>query len=209
MFKKAKPFDPPLSFAPEVQDFMRETYPKATSILEYGSGGSTLLAASLGKPVISIESDPNWAAQMNGKIKTDFPEANAKVLHKDMGKIGAWGKPVNAKNAVNYHAYPMSIWDAPDFEQPDVILIDGRLRPACFCTAIMRLTQPATILFDDYRDRPRYQIVERFMTPTRMVEKMAVFAYEPRAIPPADFGWMIPTFFQTSYAGDKNRPEGG
>lgn len=209
MFKKAKPFDPPLSFAPEVQDFMRVTYPKASAILEYGSGGSTLLAASLGKRVVSIESDPDWTAKMNAKIKADFPNAAAQVLHKDMGKTGAWGKPVNAKNAVNYHAYPMSIWDADGFVQPDVILIDGRLRPACFCTAIMRLTQPATILFDDYRDRPRYQIVERFIKPTRMVEKMAVFEYTPTPISPEAFGWMIPTFFQTSYAGDRNRPEGG
>jgi len=209
MFKKSAPFDPPLSFAQEIQEFLKDTYAAADTILEYGSGGSTVLGASLGKKLWSIESDPNWTDKLNAKIKADYPNANVQVIHRDIGKTGKWGKPKNASNAVNYHSYPMSIWDRTDFEQPDVVLIDGRFRPACFVTAVMRLAKPATILFDDYRDRERYQIVERFMKPARMVEKMAVFNYIPTPIPAEAYGWMIPTFFQTSYAGDRNRPKGG
>ena len=35
---------PELTFSPEVADLVRETYAAASVILEYGSGGSTVLA---------------------------------------------------------------------------------------------------------------------------------------------------------------------
>ncbi|WP_240997067.1 hypothetical protein, partial [Pseudomonas viridiflava] len=53
-----------------------------------------------------------------------------------------------------FHTYPLKVWDEPYFEQPDVILIDGRFRIACFVTAYLRATKPMIVLFDDYLDRP-------------------------------------------------------
>jgi hypothetical protein len=40
---------------------LQDHYARAGVVLEYGSGGSTLLAARLGKQVFSVESDAAWA----------------------------------------------------------------------------------------------------------------------------------------------------
>jgi hypothetical protein len=49
---------PELTFSPEVAELVRETYAQAQVILEYGSGGSTVLASEMaGKTVFSVESD--------------------------------------------------------------------------------------------------------------------------------------------------------
>jgi hypothetical protein len=43
---------------------IRAAYERAGVILEYGSGGSTVLGAELGKRVLSVESDKAWAQMM-------------------------------------------------------------------------------------------------------------------------------------------------
>lgn len=198
-----------LSFTDEVADFVRAHYAQADAILEYGSGGSTVLAAELGKQVWSVESDPDWAELVRAKIAKEAPGAKAQVIWKDIGKIGHWGKPRKPDGALRYYKYPLEVWDAPDFVHPDVILIDGRLRAACFVTALMRVTKPTLVLFDDYRDRPRYREVERLLKPARMVDRMGVFEVAPGRIPPEHLTWAIGTFSQMAFADKKLRPDGG
>jgi hypothetical protein len=197
--RKDPPFDPVLSFPAAVQDFVRDRYAAATRILEYGSGGSTLLAASLGKPVVAVESDASWADKMNARLARDYPEADARVVYRDIGKTGAWGKPLKPDGALRYFTYPMSVWDEPEFADPDLILIDGRFRVACFCTALLRLQKPATILFDDYLDRDYYHSVEKLVKPVEIRERMAVFEVSPGRIPPQEWTWVIGSFFNTTY----------
>ena len=192
-------FDPVLSFTERDQLVVKKHYSAASAILEYGSGGSTVLAAELGKPVVSVESDRSWAKQMNGLLADRHKGAEAAVRHVDIGKTGAWGKPFKTDGALNYHSYPMSVWDSEDFRQPDVILIDGRFRVACFCTTLLRLKQPATVLFDDYEDRERYHIVERLFKPVEKHDRIAVFEIQPTQIPPEEWAWVIQSFFQTVY----------
>ena len=47
-------------------------------------------------------------------------------------------------------------------ETPDLILIDGRFRVLCFLTSLKFSPKGTKILFDDYRDRQFYHIVEEF-----------------------------------------------
>ena len=198
---RSKPeFDPVLSFPARDQAVVKKHYAAANAILEYGSGGSTVLAASLGKPVMSVESDPSWANQMNAFLTEQHPNAQAAVTHVDIGKTGKWGKPLKPDGALNYHSYPMSAWDSEGFQHPDVILIDGRFRVACFCTVLLRLNRPATVLFDDYKEREKYHIVERLFKPVEQHEQMAVFELSPTQIPTEEWGWVIQSFFQTAYA---------
>ena len=206
---KSRPAEPVLSFSPPVADFVRETYGAARRILEYGSGGSTMLAAELGRPVLAVESDPDWARWMNECLARRHSAAAAEVLWQDVGRTGGWGKPRDMSAAKDWHLYPLAVWDRPDFVQPDMILIDGRLRAACFVTALLRLTAPALVLFDDYRDRPRYREVERLLQPVRLVDRMAVFEVTPQAIPPAHLTWAIGRFADMAIADRKRRPEGG
>ncbi len=67
---------------------------------------------------------------------------------------------------------------------PDVVLIDGRFRVACFLTVMLRATKPVTVLFDDYHKRPEYHWIEEFGAPVDRARRMARFEVTPRSFPP-------------------------
>jgi hypothetical protein len=196
LFRKTPPFNPVLTFPEKVQDRVRQEYAAATQILEYGSGGSTVLAAGLGKPVVAIESDRAWSEEMNGFLAANFPGAPAKVIHSDIGRTKSWGKPRNTKGLLEYHKYPLAIWDAPDFVAPDLILIDGRFRAACFCAAVLRISQATRVLFDDFFGRAEYALVERLAKPVDQIDRMAIFDLQPGQDCREELTWMIGSFVQ-------------
>ena len=175
---------PELTLPEEEGKALREAYEQAGVILEYGSGGSTVLASRLPeKRVFSVESDRRWALSLQRMLDaSDFPSI-ATLYHVDMGPSGAWGRPLNDREWPKFQRYPMGIWTESFFRHPDVILIDGRLRPACFVTACLQITKPVTILFDDYTNRPRYQLVEHLIKPVALIGRMAKFQIEPQTWP--------------------------
>jgi hypothetical protein len=172
---------PELTFPPAEADLVRACYQQARVILEYGSGGSTQLAASLpGKFVISVESDRDWAIDLQGQLDRAGLPSPAIVWHVDIGITGRWGRPTSDESWQKYHHYPLSIWSEPFFRHPDVVLIDGRFRAACFVATVMRIDKPVTVLFDDYAERPAYHVVEKLAKPVRTIGRMAEFQIEPR-----------------------------
>ena len=163
---------------------LRQRYAEAGVILEYGSGGSTMLAASMpGKYVISVESDRNWALDMQARIDAAGFPSPAVIWHVDIGETGRWGRPVDDSAWQKYHHYPLSIWSEPFFRHPDLILIDGRFRAACLVAAALRIQKPAVVLFDDYVHREAYHAVEVVAKPTAIVGRMAEFRLEPQSYP--------------------------
>jgi len=44
--------------------------------------------------------------------------------------------------------------------KPDLVLIDGRFRVACFLHSLLAAEPGTPILFDDYSNRPHYHLVE-------------------------------------------------
>ena len=117
----------PLTFPPAEAAHLRVAYEDAGSILEYGAGGSTWLAASLpGKLVLSVESDLDWALRLQQALDNAGLPSSAIVHHVDIGPTGDWGRPRDDRAWARFHRYPLEIWDQPCFRHPDVILIDGR-----------------------------------------------------------------------------------
>lgn len=181
--KTEPPLDFVLTFGARELAEVRAAYAGANTILEYGSGGSTVLAAERGKRVIAVESDKAWGEALAQRV-SDLPGA-VTVHHADIGPTADWGFPANAKSYGRFHQYPLSVWDRPDFAQPDLVLVDGRFRAACFAATLMRTTKPVTLLFDDYLKRRYYHAVERLVKPQRLAGRMAVFTVEPGSVPPA------------------------
>jgi hypothetical protein len=167
---------------PEAEaDFLRDAYGRATTILEYGSGGSTVLAAELGKPVVSVESDKAWADRLAAHLAGLSDQAA--VHHVDIGPTKSWGRPRDTSGATRYHLYALSVWDREDLGDPDLVLIDGRFRAACLAAVMLRATRPTTVLFDDYADRPYYHDVEKLARKEQTVGRMARFTVTPGPIP--------------------------
>lgn len=167
-------------------EMLRRTYSGAGVVLEYGSGGSTFVAAQGAGEVVSVENDPDWALRMTTALENGGLGVGARIHFADTGTVGDWGRPVHDTAFRRYHQYACDVWDRAWFKHPDVILIDGRFRVACLINAILRATKPMTVLFDDYRDRPGYHWVEGILKRREMVGRMAVFDVVPGiVVPPA------------------------
>lgn len=188
-------FAPKLTMPKPEATHLRAAYAQAGVILEYGSGGSTVIAAELaGKTVFSVESDPKWLADMVAYFAAHPPAATLHLHHGDIGPAKEWGYPVSDSSFRLWHNYPNSVWDRADFQHPDLVLIDGRFRMACFLTTLFRATSPVTVLFDDYLDRKSYHKIEDLVRPVAMIGRMAQFDLTPMIIPPARLGWIISCF---------------
>ncbi|MFV2054086.1 hypothetical protein [Aliiroseovarius sp. YM-037] len=186
---------PELTFSKEVGDWVRETYEASKVILEYGSGGSTVLASEMpGKTIYSVESDRRWARRLQAYLDQANGASPVLLHHSSIGKTGKWGRPVNNDSYRKYHEYPLGIWDHPDFKAPDTVLIDGRFREACFYAVMLRSTKKTVVLFDDYADRPRYRRVEHFIEPVEVRGRMAKFELTKTALPRDDLTRIIGAF---------------
>ena len=171
-----------LTFAPKERRFVVAQYEAARTILEYGSGGSTVLAAKLGRRVFSVESDKVWAARLSDHLAAISDKA--RVHYADIGPTGTWGFPARARDFRKFHSYALSVWDRPDFQDPDLVLIDGRFRAACLAAVKMRARRPTTVLFDDYVDRRYYHGVENLAVKEEVVGRLARFTVTPGPVPP-------------------------
>jgi hypothetical protein len=163
----------------------------ASSYLEFGSGGSTVLASRLGVKTLSVESDRYFARQVRAKAAP----GPVTVLAPDIGVTKEWGQPVfkrpTAARLRRWRGYVFSPFEALDRAGerfPDLVLIDGRFRVACALESARRaqeLALPLTIFFDDYAERPHYQVIERFLGKPKLVGRAAIFEIQ-RDSPPLD-----------------------
>lgn len=184
---------------PDVEaQWLRAAYERASVILEYGSGGSTALAAEMGgKTVFSVESDANHAARLGVWLEDHCPKADVRLHWADIGPVGEWGKPASTSDFRKFQSYPLSVWDRDDFQQPDVVLIDGRFRAGCLLAVLYRTKAPVSVYFDDYLNRPAYHVVEDFVPVAEHRGRMARFDVKPGTINPQDLGQVIDIFGQS------------
>ena len=161
---------------------LREAYRLAGAILEYGSGGSTVVASELpGKTIVTVESDPDWAAMMRAWFAENPGQSAVEVIHADIGPTKAWGHPAGTEDWRKFPAYPLEVWERG--VAPDVVLVDGRFRVGCALATAFRTAKPVTVLFDDYFGRAAYHRVEEFLGSPERVGRMALFEVSPMPVP--------------------------
>ncbi len=177
MPSRGQDLTPQLSFPKDVEKVVKEEYRKADVILEYGTGGSTLLAAEMhGKTIFGVENDFSWAQNIRNILNKKATPSQPSIHHVDIGNTGKWAKPLDSKEWKNFPDYALSIWEIDSFKHPDVVLVDGRLRTSCLLTVILKAQKETLVLFDDYTDRKHYHIVERLIKPIKIVGRMLFFA---------------------------------
>lgn len=140
---------------------------------EYGCGESTKYAANqTNAKIFAVDTSKEWADRTRSSVRG---RSGVVIGHVDCGAVGDWGRPLSLEfkdRFGDYHYFP---WLSRE-ESPDVILIDGRFRVACFMACLMQATPGAKILFDDYTDRPHYHVVEQIVRPAQTSGRMALFA---------------------------------
>jgi len=158
--------------------------------LEFGSGGSTYLAAKLKKRFVTVDSDYFFLKAVRKKIVEDglLDNERQRYRYANIGITRRWGWPLGLlkpgkKRLALYSKYSDFPLDELRGAYPDLVLIDGRFRVACALKAIRALGARANwcLVVDDYRHREgHYKIIERFAELQSFVGRMAVFSKMPQ-----------------------------
>lgn len=158
---------------------LEERLMSAKCFLEYGAGGSTVMATILGVPtIISVESDADYLVATDEAVKARGHSTTFYAHHADIGPTGEWGKPIDRSNIDHWPRYAGSVWSriaSEKLPQPDLVLIDGRFRVASVLATMLMAKKGTRILFDDYYDRPFYHIIEKYVRPKGRAGRMAEF----------------------------------
>jgi hypothetical protein len=151
---------------------------RGLNILEYGTGGSTFLFSC--NPlnfVVACETSAQWLSEVMAEMKT-LQRRNILPIHMNIGSTGAWGTPLSYsqqchlfENAVRHPSRKcMELGFAPD-----LTLIDGRFRVACFIEALRISKKDSLVLIDDYFDRNEYHVAEQLCSLHRRIGRAALF----------------------------------
>lgn len=155
---------------PEETALLTEKLKQSECYLEYGAGGSTVLASNIGvKNIYSVESNRKFLNEI-AKIANFIP------IYVDIGPTKGLGYPLDESNKANWPQYTTKPWELCS---PDLILIDGRFRTSCLLHSLGYAAPGTTILMDDYRKRHHYHVVE----PDDVVGRMGVFIVKDQQIP--------------------------
>lgn len=171
-------------FDPETLEWFKERLPRAKSYLEFGSGGSTVMAAKLGIPTISIEGDDFFARQVREKVGA---ESSVTVIRPPIGMTGLWGVPVpgsaSSSRVQKWRTYvdlAFTQLAREDRPFPDFILVDGRFRAACALRSTMEAKAAGAesdVLIDDYysEGRSHYTAIEELLGHPERIGRSALF----------------------------------
>lgn len=142
---------------------------------EYGSGESTLYAAlHSAANVRTVETDATWIARIESRLNRPID-----LLHVNLGEVGRWGTPISYDYRLRFSDYVGGVFASGNC--PDLVLIDGRFRVACFLTCLLQGREGLKIVFDDYVNRRYYHVVEEVLAPEFVGSRQAIFT-RPREI---------------------------
>ena len=149
----------------------------SNTLVEYGVGGSTLMALNQQSvaTLISVESDRAWADQMLGVsvVANAVARDVAKIIHVDIGTVGAWGKPIGHDKIDQWPKYAAAPWEHIDCA--DLVFVDGQFRVACIMESVLRAQYHTLIAVHDFWNRPQYHVVLPFLEWHHSCDTLGVF----------------------------------
>lgn len=142
-----------------------------SSLLEFGCGESTMVAAQQVRRIVSIDSDPDWLGKMRGGMAPEAVEFTS--VHIDIGPVGEGGYPADEGRIRDWPRYHTHIWRSMA-GSPDAVSIAGRFRVACLLQAIIHCKPDCIFLFHDFNDRPHYHAVLRHVDVLARIDGLGV-----------------------------------
>ena len=140
---------------------------------EYGCGKSTEYMFRFTKSqIFSVDTSKEWIkkTQSIDNFKSD-KRINFKWI--DVGEIEDWGRPKSLAMRKNFLIYASWLWQQNKI--PDLVLIDGRFRILCFLITLKFSPVGTKIIFDDYKNRQLYHVVEEFCPIVERCGRQALF----------------------------------
>jgi hypothetical protein len=128
----------------------------SSRIFEYGSGGSTLFLARRAASVVSVENDRAWFDVVRAAVR-DLPSVELLLVPGESATVeddGLYRSNSASYGHLSFGAYVRTIDRFPDGHF-DLLLIDGRARPAAFFRGQKKVRVGGLIVLDD-SDRSGY-----------------------------------------------------
>ena len=146
---------------------------------EYGCGKSTEYMYRFTKSkIFSVDTSKEWINKIQS-ITDDKIDDRLNLKWIDVGEIENWGQPKSFKMRKNFTIYANWLWKQN--KEPGLVLIDGRFRILCFLTTLRYSPIGTKIIFDDYKDRQLYHIVEEFSPVIDRCGRQALFESNTKA----------------------------
>ncbi len=124
-------------------------------VFEYGSGGSTLFWQRQGAHCVSIEHDPTWFGVVRSRIdskRVDYrlivPRQSDSSNDRDPSDPTKYASGDAACQSYDFREYATAISTFPD-EHFDIVLVDGRSRPACIMHAAPKVRSGGVLVLDN------------------------------------------------------------
>jgi hypothetical protein len=179
------------SMDPEGLAMFEASLRDARAYLEYGAGGSTVMAARMGKTGFSVEGDRHYCRDVRRKLAGQ--SHNIELTYADIGPTKMWGHlrrtRQTTKSVAAWKRYVRLPFEKLNGGFYDLVLVDGRFRVACALHAIAEAARRGAsfrLLLDDYDNpedrRPHYRVVEEYVPLVRMAGRMAVFEVSPATL---------------------------
>ncbi|MBF0525611.1 MAG: hypothetical protein HQK56_11000 [Deltaproteobacteria bacterium] len=170
--------------SPAEIELYAEVLAKKTKLVEFGCGGSTLIAVrSKLIQIHTVDSSLEWLKEIQKQPEIADAKISGRLhLHwADIGEVKAWGIPVDDTARRRWLLYWSQVWRHADPAATDVVFIDGRFRISTAIYAALILPPDAVIVIHDFWSRPQYHVVLDFLQCMDRVDEIAVFTRKPDA----------------------------
>jgi len=125
---------------------------QATNYREFGSGASTVLAATSFKNIkriVSTESDERVVSNLLARSDIAPEAASGRLVlsHADIGPVDIWGAPKDSHKSAMWPAYSSYNSSRSEFDPPfwfDTVFVNGHFRVACLLK-VLKATTPSHI----------------------------------------------------------------
>jgi hypothetical protein len=161
--------DFPVRMSSAEQQLFTSLLETSRAFLEFGCGGSTLLAIEHGLHFIaSVDTDLSWIEKLKAKDVVNKAVSSRRLhfIHVDLGPVGEWGLPNDESKVRSWPKYYATPYLRFDWEF-DLILIDGRFRVPCLLTAALCAPDSCRVLVHDYAFRHNYSVAEKYFDTQR------------------------------------------
>ena len=147
----------------------------ANRYVEFGSGGSTVLAHSMGcASIVTVDSSLAWLEKVKKACALDG-KTQIKMIHVDIGAVKDLGYPKDDSNKEHWDIYHSEPWTDGDVAFADTYLIDGRFRVACVIQTALRCPRHAIVMVHDFANRPYYHCILEVMREIARTDNLSVF----------------------------------
>ncbi len=151
-------------------------YTSSRSYVEFGCGGSTLLAANaVAEQVVTVDSDLQWLTKVETACDAAGSRLHPQTCFVDIGPTRGLGYPADDSMRADWPLYYERVWSLPGAVAADLYLVDGRFRLACVLQILLRASPDALIMVHDYATRPHYHPAGQFARELCRVDDLVVF----------------------------------